>query len=94
MRRFASREDPSQPPLLQFNYLIPPVITTAHRNGAQFSLSFAAQTGQTYVVQSRGNAASGVWQTVSNFGPFAAPTQAVASDSITAAQRFYRVWTY
>jgi hypothetical protein len=93
-RRFASREDPDAPPLLQLNYLIPPFITNAHRTGGQFTLSFTAQTGQTYVVQSRGAAATGLWQTVSNFGPFLVPTQAVASDAITNAQRFYRVWTY
>jgi hypothetical protein len=94
VRRFASREDPNTPPLLQLSYLIPPVLTNAHRSGAQFTLSFAAHTGQTYVVQSRSAAATGSWQTVSNLGPFPTPTQAVVSDAITSAQRFYRVWTY
>jgi len=94
-RRFGSREDPNNPPVLQLEYLVPPQSITVENAGSQLRLHFTAEAGQGYVVQFRASLAPpNAWSTLTNFSAQAATTNLIVTDAITGAQRFYRVGTY
>ena len=93
-RRLGSREDPSFPPQLTINYLLPPHIDQVQQVVEEIRLGFAAQAGQSYAVQFRDSVASGAWQLLTNLGSFSATTPVIVTDRITAPRRSYRVMTY
>jgi hypothetical protein len=93
-RRFGSREldDPGSSPQLLIDYLPPVVLTNLHVSGNHFSLTFQADFGQSYLVESRQTVAgSNAWTVLTNFGLVLAPGPRTATDSTTNSPRFYRV---
>jgi len=94
-RRFGSREDTNNPPVLQLDYLAPPQVDAVEVLSNRFMLSFAAQSGQSYVVEFRNSLAStNTWSTFTNISPLAVSTNLVVPDVVTNGHRFYRIGTY
>jgi hypothetical protein len=93
-RRFGSREDPNNPPVLQLGYIAPPLVSAVQAAGNQFRLHFTAQAGQSYTIQYRDFIApSNTWSTLTNISPPATTTNLVVTDVITNAHRCYRIGT-
>jgi len=90
-RRFGSREDPANAPLLEVEYLPLPEISRSELTGNEIHLSFIAHAGHTYFVQSRDTLASGNWITFTNLPALADTQLVVANAPFAGAQRFYRV---
>ena len=90
-RRFGSREDPVNTPILQLEYVVPPAMVQTEVAESQFNLSFLAQTNQAYVVQFRDSLAGGDWTTWTNIPSPATAQTVVVSDPAVGPQRFYRV---
>jgi hypothetical protein len=93
-RRFGSREDTNNAPVLQLDYIAPVRIDHAQRVGSQFNLGFTAYPGQNYALQYRDSLSTGTWQTFTNFSPPSVPTPIVVADPIVSAHRYYRAITY
>jgi hypothetical protein len=96
-RRFASREDATQAPRLIVEYTMEmdptPNITSAAATNGGFELRFTVPSTYCYEVQYRdslsGTASS--WSALTNFCAPVGDVQAVASDTISNPQRFYRL---
>ena len=93
-RRFGSREDPSFPPQLTIQYLVPAHIDQAQRVGNQFNLSFTALPDQNYNVQFSGSMPANSWQSLANVAAPPVVTRVLVVDPITPTRRFYRIMTY
>ena len=94
-RRFASREDPDFPPLLEITYLpyFPLTIRNAAIVGNQLRFTFTVQAGKACAVQYRDNAATGTWQTLAQFPAPPADNDIVVLVPVSGTQRFYRLLT-
>ena len=103
-RQFGTHDDTSTPenaPVLTVTYTAvtpppptnPPVLTQLAIVAGKFQFSFNAQSNLTYVVESRANAASGTWTTVSNVPAQTSDSTITISDPITGTRNFYRVRT-
>ena len=93
-RRFGSREleDPAASPQLLIDYLPPVVLTDIHAASNYFSLTFQADFGQSYLVESRRTVAgTNAWMVLTNLGLVLAPGPRTVTDSLTNSPRFYRV---
>jgi hypothetical protein len=94
-RRFGSREDPNNPPVLQLRYLVPPQLLASPAASNQLRLEFTAQAGQAYAVQFRDAlAASNGWSTLTNITPPAVTTNLSVTEPTCGAQGYFRVGTY
>lgn len=93
-RRWGTREDANNPPLLTLEYLVPPVVQIVKTNSAQTRLQFTAWADHTYDVLYRNSLTTGSWLPLTNL--VAAPTNyvAVVFDFTSVTQRFYRVSAY
>lgn len=93
-RRIGAREDPSNAPKLQIDYLIAPKIEKIQKSSGQFTLWFTAQAGQSYDLQIRTNLTSAPWQILATFGPPAVTTPVAVIDTSSNPQRYYRLVSY
>jgi len=75
-RRFGSREDADNPPVLELKYLVPPVLQIHRTNSHQVAIRFTAWAGHSYTIQTRTSANAGVWKTLKTLP--AAPTNHTA----------------
>jgi hypothetical protein len=89
-RRFGSREDPSNTPLLDVSFIPATHIDAPTISSNQVTFSFVAFAQQNYVVEYR-TAIDGTWNTVTNIEPQPAKTNITVVDNVADAQRFYRV---
>jgi len=100
-RRIASREDTINPPFLTITYTaptqppppVPPTLSQIAVAGGRFVFTFNAQSNRTYVVESRPDAASGSWTTVTNIPALTSDSAIAVSDPISGGRNFYRVHT-
>jgi hypothetical protein len=92
-RRFASRQDSNNPPALEIEYIVPARIDLVEQTGTQFNLSFVAQAGQTYSVEFRDSLVSGNWQSLTNIAAPPETMRVFVTNTISSAQRSYRVTT-
>lgn len=93
-RRFGSREleDPSASPQLVIDYLPAMVINNVQVTSNQVSLTFNADAGYFYRVEARDNfAGTNAWTLLTNFGLSFTSGPRTVTDTITKAQKFYRV---
>jgi hypothetical protein len=93
-RRFGSRElgDPFESPQLTISYLPPLLITNVHVISNRLSLTFNADLGYPYRVESRAEAGgTNAWTTLTNLGLVLTSGPRTVTDALTNAQRFYRV---
>jgi hypothetical protein len=93
-RRWGTREDANNPPLLELEFLVPPVLQIVKPNPTQTELHFPAWAEHHYEVRYRDSLTTGTWLTLTNLP--AAPTNyaAIILDSASVTQRFYRVSAY
>jgi hypothetical protein len=86
-RRFGSREDTTNTPILVVQYALPAEIQWIQAAGNQIQFSFLASGGQPYTVQYRDSLASGNWLTLT-----ITTTNLIVLDPFpTNVQRFYRI---
>ena len=91
-RRFGSREDPTNAPVLTVQYVRPTEIQWINATGNQIQFSFLADGGQPYTVQYRDSLTTGNWQNLTNLAPQITTTNVIVFDSYpTNAQRYYRI---
>jgi hypothetical protein len=96
-RRVASRESPGGAPSLEIQYTVPPAdpvprITSAAKTNNQFEVRFTVPSSYCYEVQFRDSLTSGSWARLTNICASAADVAAVATNSLAAPQRFYRLF--
>lgn len=65
-RRFGTREDENNPPVLELKYLVPPVLQISRVSNSQVALSFTAWAGHSYNVFYRNSLKTGAWQSLTN----------------------------
>jgi hypothetical protein len=90
-RRFGARENGGSGPSLEIEYSFPFFINSYGRNGSTFRLFFSVEPFFTYTVESSSTLAPGSWTTLTNFTEETSAHEAMASDSILAPKKFYRV---
>lgn len=90
-RRFGSRESGLDAPHLDVTFQPPPPVDQAVVTNGQFRLTFTPLTNYIHQVQSRADLKTGSWQSLTNVGPFSNGLPVVVTDSLGAAQRFYRL---
>jgi hypothetical protein len=96
-RRFATREDPINTPVLTVTYSVPtslpaaPTISQPTLANNEIIFSFEVQSNQTYAIEFRSAFNNDNWQILTNIP--AQPTSSMISvtDPITSGNRFYRV---
>jgi len=93
-RRFGAREDINFPPLLEIEYLVPPLIASVQRAGNQIAISFTGHAGQSYEVQYRDALATNAWSILTNTGPVTVTSPLQVFDNAGQPQRFYRLNTF
>lgn len=93
-RRFGSREDGGNEPVLELQFLVPPLLQIFKTNALPTQLHFTAWADHTYDVQYRNSLTTGTWLLLTNLT--AAPTNyaALITDSASVTQRFYRISAY
>ncbi|MDB6056480.1 MAG: hypothetical protein JWO95_324 [Verrucomicrobiales bacterium] len=89
-RRFGSREDPNNTPLLDINFIPATHIDQPHVSGNQLTFSFVAFAEQNYVVE-YSTALSTNWNVLTNITAQPAQTNITVSETLSNFQRFYRV---
>lgn len=96
-RRILSREDLNFPPLLEVDYTSPPAdpipqFTSAAASNDSFELRFTVPSTYCYEVQYRESLVTTNWSSLTNVCAPVSDVQAVATDSLSSPQRFYRLW--
>ena len=95
LRRFASREDLTNPPVLIVQWVLPasspPLLTGVGVTLNAFRFEFTAEAGKTYAVESRGSLTAGAWPTLTNIAAQLTVTNIVVTDVFTASNGFYHV---
>ncbi len=89
-RRFGSREDPSNLPLLDVSFIPATHIDSPSIANNQMTFSFVAFAQQNYAVE-YSDALATNWTVLTNIPPQPAQTNIVVTDALSATQRFYRV---
>lgn len=90
-RRFASREDVSNAPVLEVEYAPPFRIENPAVANGQLRFSFTVEPLFTYTVESRSSLGSGSWNPLTNFTEKTSSYKATISDGLSGPTRFYRV---
>jgi hypothetical protein len=91
-KRFASREDPDNAPLLVITFTPPPQISAPQLTNGAIQFSFDADAGGIYSVEARPALGStNSWNTVTNFGFVLEPTNFTARIATTNTAQFFRV---
>jgi hypothetical protein len=93
-RRFGSREleDAGESPQLVITFLLPVGIQFIQVISNRLSLTFNADVGHFYIVETRASpAGTNSWGVLTNYGLVLTAGQLTATDGITNSQRFYRV---
>jgi hypothetical protein len=91
-KRFTSREEPANAPLLAITYTPPPQITAPTMTNGTIQFSFDADAGGIYSVEARAAlAGTNTWSVVTNFGFALDPTNFTARIPTNGTQQFFRV---
>lgn len=93
-RRFGTREDGGNEPILELQFLVPPQLDLTPLNLNQVQLHFTAWAGHNYSVQYRNSLTTGTWLPLTNLVATPANHSALILDALSGPQRFYRVSTY
>jgi hypothetical protein len=96
-RRVASRESVGSEPSLVIQYTIAPTdlqprIAAVTETNNQFQLRFTVPSTYCYEVQARDSLTAGSWSALTNVCAPAGDISAVAADSLTRPQRYYRLF--
>jgi hypothetical protein len=93
-RRFASREDANNAPILQVDYLVPPGSLGIQHTGAQTTLSFLAWPQQNYRLEYSDLLGTNSWLTLATVNPQPQASRVLVIDTAPAPRRFYRLATW
>ena len=93
-RRFGTREDADNAPLLELKYLVPPLLQISPTNDSQVAIRFTAWAGHSYNVFYRNSLKAGEWRALTSVA--ASPTnreivlfEATAAGLKNSRHRFY-----
>ena len=93
-RRFGTREDANNAPLLELKYLVPPLLEISPTNDSQVAIRFTAWAGHSYNVFYRNSLKAGEWRALTSVA--ASPTnreivlfEATAAGLKNSRHRFY-----
>jgi hypothetical protein len=95
-RRFASREDPTNAPTLQIQYLVavPPRLLGIEVSGGTAQITFLAVAGQAYTIQYRNSLNTGTWSPLTNLPPQSVTSSQTIIDAVlNRPHRCYRIGT-
>ena len=96
-RRVSSRDSGGAAPSLAIQYTVAPTdpqprIAAVTETNSLFQLRFTVPSTFCYEVQARDSLTTGSWTTLTNICASAGDISAVAADSLTRPQRFYRLF--
>ena len=93
-RRFGTREDANNAPVLELKYLVPPLLEISPTNDSQVAIRFTAWAGHSYNVFYRNSLKAGEWRALTSVA--ASPTnreivlfEATAAGLKNSRHRFY-----
>lgn len=92
--RVATREDPTNAPLLLVGYTAPdssPRISSFALVGHQFDFTFDLESNLSYTVEYRDSLSRGAWSPLTNLPAQPSNETLTISDELTSSNRFYRV---
>ena len=95
-RRFASREDPTNTPALQVQYLVPvpPRLLGIEVSGGIAQITLLAVAGQAYTLEYRNSLSSGTWLALTNLPSQSITTNQTITDPVlNRPHRCYRIGT-
>ena len=90
-RRFGTREDANNAPVLELNYLVPPLLQISRSNNSQVAIRFTAWHGQSYNVFYRNSLKVGTWLPLTSIPATTTNCEIVIFEATAARQRNYRV---
>jgi hypothetical protein len=93
-RRFASREDSQNAPVLTVVFTPPTLLRIDRLERVQddLKLYFTAEAGKSYAVELRDSLGIGGWVNLTNISPAIIATNVIVTDSVAnRPQRFYRL---
>lgn len=93
-RRFGTREDVGNEPLLQLEYLVPPTLQISRPNATQIQVHFTAWADHNYDVFYRDSLTAGNWLSLTNLSATPTNYPAVITEPVSGSPRFYRVSAY
>ena len=100
-RRFGTREDADNAPLLELKYLVPPLLQISPTNDSQVAIRFTAWAGHSYNVFYRNSLKAGEWRALTSVAASPTNREIVLFEATAAGlknsryrfynQRYYRV---
>lgn len=93
-RRFGTREDANNAPVLEVHYLVPPVLHISRTNNSQVAIQFTAWAGHSYNVFYRNSLKAGSWMALTNIPASPTNYEAVIFEPTAAGQRNSRYRFY
>ena len=93
-RRFGTREDANNPPVLELKYLVPPVLQIARATNSQVAISFTAWAGHSYNVFYRNSLKAGSWLSLTSIPSSSTNHEVMILEPTAAGQRNSRYRFY
>lgn len=100
-RRFGTREDANNAPVLELKYLVPPLLQISLTNDSQVAIRFTAWAGHSYNVFYRNSLKAGEWRALTSIAASTTNREIVLVEATAAGlknsrhrfynQRYYRV---
>ena len=100
-RRFGTREDANNAPVLELKYLVPPLLEISPTNDSQVAIRFTAWAGHSYNVFYRNSLKAGEWRALTSVAASPTNREIVLFEATAAGlknsryrfynQRYYRV---
>ncbi len=92
-RRFASREDTTNAPVLVIEYVPPdlPRFAGIERVGGRIQLAFPAKSGQSYRIQYCDSLTLSTWLSLTNIAAQSTASTPLVTDTLTPGSKFYRI---
>lgn len=93
-RRFGTREDANNAPVLELKYLVPPLLHISRTNNSQVAIRFTAWAGHSYSVFYRNSLKTGSWLSHSSIPSSSTNREIVILEATAAGQRNSRYRFY
>jgi hypothetical protein len=93
-RRFGTREDANNAPVLELKYLVPPLLKISPTNNSQVAIRFTAWAGHSYNVFYRNSLKTGSWRALTSIASSATNREIVLFEATAAGQKNSRYRFY
>jgi hypothetical protein len=90
-RRFGSREDTNNAPLLTIEFIAPPRLERPQISATNFTFQFTAEAGQPYAVEFAASLPAAPWLLLTNLPSPTIATNLTVRDLLSPPRRFYRI---